>query len=91
MLVDELENSLHYAAIGQVLSEFRSSDVQILASSHSPVLVDYIELEDLYLVSLVKGATRISKLDNVDILRQALQKEGLSHSDAWIAGVFSDV
>lgn len=57
ILVDNLERGLHPKALGDLISQIRSlqkqnPELQIVATSHSPYLLDYLEAEEILLTSL---------------------------------------
>jgi predicted ATPase len=57
VLIDELERSLHPRALGDLVTQLRflqeqNPRLQIIATSHSPYLVDHLEPEEVLLTSL---------------------------------------
>ncbi len=66
-LVDELEHGLHPKALGELVSHLRrlaeESNVQILATSHSPYLVDWLKPEEVRITGLLEdGSATIREL-----------------------------
>ncbi len=67
VLIDELEHSLHPKALGELVSQLRQlaheSNVQVLATSHSPYLVDWLKPEEVRITSLLEdGSATIREL-----------------------------
>lgn len=57
VLIDDLERGLHPKALGDLIQQFRSlqkenPELQIVATSHSPYLLDYLKAEEVLLTSL---------------------------------------
>ena len=66
-LIDELERSLHPKALGELVSHLRrltqEFEIQILATSHSPYLVDWLRPEEVRITSwLDDGSATIREL-----------------------------
>ncbi len=92
LLIDEIENSLHHDALRFILSEFRETkNKQFLLSTHSPIVVDNVRLDELLLVSKSNNKTTVHRLSKrqTKTLQQFLEKEGLGRSDAWISGALN--
>lgn len=57
VLIDDLERGLHPKALGELVNQFRqlqqqNPELQIVATSHSPYLLDYVKAEEVLLTSL---------------------------------------
>jgi predicted ATPase len=57
ILIENLERGLHPKALGNLIAQIRSlqshnSDLQIVATSHSPYLLDYLKADEILLTSL---------------------------------------
>jgi predicted ATPase len=57
VLIDDLERGLHPKALGDLIQQFRllqeqNPELQIVATSHSPYLLDYLKAEEVLLTSL---------------------------------------
>jgi predicted ATPase len=68
-LIDEIERGLHPRALGELISHLRQlaveSDVQIVATSHSPYLLDALEPDEVRLTGFLEdGSTTIRKLSD---------------------------
>ncbi len=66
-LIDELERSLHPKALGELVSHLRrlaeESEIQILATSHSPYLVDWLKPEEVRITGILEdGSATIREL-----------------------------
>lgn len=85
-LIDELERGLHPKALGELIAQLRrltrESEVQILATSHSPYLVDWLQPDEVRLTGLLDdGTATIRKLtDHPDFERW---KEEMSPGELW--------
>ncbi len=62
-LIDELEHGLHPKALGDLVAYLRrltqESNVQILATSHSPYLVDWLKPEEVRITSLLEDGSAV--------------------------------
>jgi predicted ATPase len=67
-MIEEPENSLHPWAIGQFIEACRlaSKTKQIMLTTHSPVVIDLLRPEEIWIVSKRDGATNVDKLDELD-------------------------
>lgn len=57
VLIDDLERGLHPAALGDLVKQFRTlqeqnPELQIVATSHSPYLLDHLNADEILLTSL---------------------------------------
>ena len=57
ILIDDLERGLHPRALKSLIREFRriqelNPELQIIATSHSPYLLDFVEAKEVFLTSL---------------------------------------
>jgi len=68
VLIEEPENYLHSWAIGQFVDALRevAETKQIILTTHSPVLIDQVRPEDIWVVSKQDAETRIDRLDDLD-------------------------
>ncbi len=85
-LIDELEQSLHPRALGELITQLRQltqeTDVQILATSHSPYLVDWLKPEEVRITGLLDdGSATIRELgDHPEFDRW---KEEMTPGEFW--------
>ncbi len=86
VLIDELERSFHPKALGELITQLRrlaeTSNVQILATSHSPYLVDCLQPEEVRITSLLlDGSATIRELgDHPEFERW---KEEMTPGEFW--------
>ena len=68
LLIEEVENSVHPWIIKILIKKFRKISVSkpVIITTHSPVLIDLIYPNEIWLVFKQKGETHLKKLVNVD-------------------------
>jgi len=95
LCIEEPENYLHPRLIevfvellNQRAAEARAP--QILATTHSLVLIDKFTLEDLVVVDKVDGATRFTRPSAKKHLHELLSRKEMSLGDLWYSGALSD-
>lgn len=83
ILLDEPELGLHPAAVGLVAAMMKqlSHDKQIIVATQSPLLVDEFELDEIIVLDLEDGRTKLRKL-NSDDYRVWLQQD-YTPSQLW--------
>ncbi len=86
LLVDEIENSLHLSAIEFALDIIKSEDVQTIICTHSPLIIDLLDLQDILVCIKDRGETMIKRPNDIENLKKELNELNLSHSDAWAIG-----
>jgi predicted ATPase len=87
LVIDELENSLHPRAIEYVVNELKNSGCIVIATTHSPAVVDIVKPEDLILVTKdEEGATRVRKVVEPEKVKQWLAEHGITLSESWLYG-----
>lgn len=80
--IEEPESALHPAAIGALMDALSeaSSQTQVLIASHSPDLLDHVDVESkrLLAVASVKGVTKIAPIDkaSLSVIRDHLYSPG---------------
>jgi len=85
LVIDELENSLHPKAIEYVIEELKRADCHVIATTHSPAVVDCVEPEELVLLSKNEmGATIPSRIMEPEHVKEWLSKHGLTMSEGWL-------
>ena len=91
LVIDELENSLHPEAIEYVVNELKNSGSIVIATTHSPAVVDVAKPEDLILVEKdIEGNTTTRRISEPDKVRAWLTKHGITLSEGWLYGeIFS--
>ncbi|MGC8613983.1 MAG: AAA family ATPase [Conexivisphaera sp.] len=86
LLVDELENSLHLELLELVISAFRSSGTKVIATTHSPMVVDLTDPGELVLTTRSGAATVAGRITNARELRRRLREAGITLSESWLYG-----
>ncbi|CCC81047.1 AAA family ATPase [Thermoproteus tenax] len=81
LLVDEVENSMHARLLEYVVDVFNGLNVPVLLATHSPVVVDLVDLERIYFLSKGPGGTRAEAVPDPEELRRRLGEAGVAISD----------
>lgn len=84
LLIDELENSLHSKIIEYLLDELATCESIVIITTHSPLIIDLIDLSDLVLLDISDGKTVCKKVQNPDELMRRLSEKGITPSEQWI-------
>jgi predicted ATPase len=83
---EEPENYIHphsLKLLAHVLKK-ASRRSQILLSTHSPYLLNFLEPEDIIVVEKHEGATEVTRTADQGAIKEALQTLGLG--EIWYAG-----
>lgn len=86
---EEPENCVHPELLGSLVELMRLSGRQVIATTHSPSLLDHVRPEEVYLVVKVEGGTRVKRLstvEDIDAVRRFLELGG-SLGEAWQSGL----
>ena len=86
LIIDEIENSLHPKTLEMLLDELKSSDTTVIVTTHSPVVVDMIEPEDLAIVEKIAGETKFRRIENPEEIKKKLREAGITFSEGWLYG-----
>jgi len=78
LIIDEIENSLHIRAIHRVLDDIRNSDVVLVATTHSPALLDLVKPFEVIVLERKRLETIASRLSRSRELEKKLRKLGVS-------------
>jgi predicted ATPase len=98
--VEEIENYLHPSLIETLLEILRQSQQeweekkqasQIIMTTHSPIVVDKMNLDEIIFVEKRDGATLCSRPSSRPHLRELLQNEEIGLGDLVYSGALSDV
>ena len=90
ILIDELENSLHPEAIEYIVNELKNSNSAVIATTHSPAVVDIVNPEDLILVDKnEEGATIVRRVAEPEKVKKWLSERGITLSEGWLYGELS--
>jgi predicted ATPase len=94
--IEEPENHLHpymletlVEVLRQRQDELGLNAGQIIASTHSPQLVDKIGIEDLIITEKLQGQTRFSHPADDEELRTLVARKDLGLGDLWYTGALS--
>ncbi len=91
LAIDEIENHLHAEILEYVLDELRNSDSTVIVSTHSPAVVDLVDIGDLCFVSKDAGGTKIGRVRDVEAARRKLSEAGITVSEGWLYGRLKDL
>jgi len=87
IVIDELENSLHPLALEYIVNELKNAGCTVIATTHSPAVVDIVEPEDLVLVDRdEEGATQVKRISDPEALRRWMVERGVTLSESWLYG-----
>jgi predicted ATPase len=84
---EEPENFVHprlLELIVDLLKNASENKTQVMATTHSPYLVDLLQPEDLFIVEKKDGETKIKKAEDKKGIKEALKTLGLG--DMWYSG-----
>ena len=81
LLIEEPERYIHPSLISELLLMFESNrDKQIILTSHSPVLLRFCELENIYFISRdEKGFSNIEKVMDDDFAKPFIEELGVDN------------
>jgi len=99
--VEEPENHLHPRLLetlveiltqrqAELNSELGFEGAQIIVTTHSPYLVDRVNLDELIVVEKSNGATRCTRPASKKHLRELLEREELGLGELWYSGALSE-
>ena len=86
LLIDEIENSLHDSIIQYVMDSLRESGVTTIVTTHSPMVVDRSELDELRIIEKIAGESIIKSISNPVLMKKKLLELGITPSDSWLYG-----
>jgi len=88
ILLEEPENGIHPKALEPFITFFRhcmdQENIQILMSSHSPYLIDYLNPDEIILTRRESGFTQAVRMDKLPDIKQWM--ENLSTGELWTMG-----
>lgn len=91
LIIDEIENSLHPETLELMLDTIKASEVQAIITTHSPVVVDMTEPDDMILVEKEQGESRFKRIKDPDKIRDFLKEKGIKFSTGWLYGEISHI
>jgi len=83
VIIDEIENSLQLKFIEELASVISYSPPQFIITTHSPMVIDMFDPEDIILFYKEKGETKAERIENLENLKRKLVDKGLTLSE-WI-------
>jgi len=86
LLIDEVENSMYAKSLEYILDELRNSEVPTIVTTHSPVVVDMIDLEELFVSEKGEDGTMFSRIKQPHKIKKKLKKLGITQSEMWLYG-----
>jgi len=96
--IEEPETHLHPALLETVVElmsqrqdELGVRAAQIIATTHSPLLVDKMSIDDLTVVEKVEGQTKFTRPSSDRKLKQLLSRKEQGLGDLWYSGALSGV
>jgi predicted ATPase len=91
--IEEPENHLHPRLLETLVElltqrqhELGAHAGQIIATTHSPYLIDHVTLDDLLVIEKLHGATRCTRPASKRHLKELLEREELGLGALWYAG-----
>ena len=101
VFIDEIENSMHPTRIKSIvklldyLSEREKSSIQTLLTSHSPVVLNYVNDQNIMYVYKKNGETKIATkpINNKKVLQylEMYEKEGYTLGDLFDQGILEKI
>lgn len=90
LIIDELENSLYSEALEYAIDELKNSDTQVILTTHSPIVVDMVDLRDLLIAERIHEETQFRRIKNIEKMREKLVELKITPSDSWLHGAFTN-
>ncbi|MEW6675852.1 MAG: AAA family ATPase [Nitrospirota bacterium] len=94
--IEELENHLHpklletlVEVLNQRQKELGMHAAQIIATTHSPYLVDKVNLDELIVIEKSNGVTICTRPSSKTHLKELLEREELGLGELWYSGALS--
>ena len=84
LLIDEMEASLHARMVQYATAELKACDSNVIVATHSPVVIDSVEPEDLILLEKTDHETFCRRVKDPDELKVRLMNKGITVSESWI-------
>jgi len=97
LCIEEPENHLHprlleilVNILSQRQTELGPKAFQIIITTHSPLLLDKLSIDDLIVFGKEEGATKATRASSKKRLKQLLSRKETSLGDLWYSGALSD-
>ena len=85
---EEPENCVHPHLLETLVDMLRKAPCQVVVTTHSPYLLDYVKPEEIVVVEKIEGETkarRLSEPEELERVRRMLE-EGLTMGEIWYSG-----
>ncbi len=86
LMIDELENSLHDTAIQYILDSIRESGVYTIISTHSPLVINSTNLEELRMLENTMNHSTVRSVTDPNSTKKKLVELGITPSESWLYG-----
>jgi len=83
IVIDEIENSLNLKYIERLVDVMRHSDSQFIVTTHSPLIIDFMDPSEIIILDKEKGETKVNKVQEPEKLKEKLAEEGILLSE-WL-------
>lgn len=83
IIIDEIENSLHLKYIERLVDIMRYSDSQFIATTHSPLIIDFMDPSEIIILDKERGETKVNKVQEPEKLKEKLTENGILLSE-WL-------
>jgi predicted ATPase len=97
LCIEEPENHLHprlleilVNILSQRQTELGPKAFQIIITTHSPLLLDKLSIDDLIVFGKKEGTTKATRVSSKKGLKQLLSRKETSLGDLWYSGALSD-
>jgi predicted ATPase len=86
LIIDEIENSLHAKILQYVIDELKNSESTVIITTHSPIVIDMVDPEDLLMVEMTPEGSVFKRVREPEEARRRLKELGITQSEAWLYG-----
>ena len=86
LAIDEIENSIHHETMEILINELKNADCQVLITTHSPVVLDLCDPEDVLLVYRGPDGTMVRRIPEPEELKHKMRELGLTLGESWVYG-----
>jgi predicted ATPase len=84
LAIDEIENSLYKEALEYAIDGLKESRVTVIITTHSPLVVDMIKLEELLIVEKTEEGTVMNRIRDPEKIRKKLIELKVTQSESWL-------
>ncbi len=86
LLIDEIETSLHARIIEYIVDLLKDVDSTVIVTTHSPLVVDYVNMDDLILMENTSHVSTCRKIKNPNEIKKELAEKEITVSESWLYG-----